>query len=273
MLPLLVVVLSVLGWLAEGSEELRDAVLESTIAQFPLIGDRLEEDIAVISLTGPGVALTIAGLLWTSAGIYHSMQLALNQVWNVDGVNRQGFASRHFRALVLFALVVAAAIGTAFIRGENFIEGAPGPVVQVGSALVSAAVGVVLLLGVFRIVVSPEVPLLRLVPAAVLAGLAWELIQALGTWIVSDRLGQAEDLYGVIGLVVVALFWINLLARSVVFANEWAAVSIRGLWPRRIAQPPLTDADRRVLRGLVRNEHRRPEEHIEVTFDEGADSA
>jgi YihY family inner membrane protein len=273
MLPLLVVVLSVLGWLAADDPELREAVLESTVAQFPLIGDRLEEDIAVVALTGPGVVLTVVGLLWTAAGIYHSMQLAMNQVWNVDGVNRQGFVNRHVRALLLFTLVVAAALGTGFIRGENVAGGAPGEVVAILSALASAALAAALLLGVFRLVVSPEVPTVRLVPAAVLAGLAWEILQSLGAWIVSDRLAQAQDLYGVIGLVVVALFWINLLARTAIFANEWAAVSWRELWPRRIAQPPLTEADRRVLRGLVRNEHRRPEEHIEVTFDERADSA
>lgn len=273
MFPLLVAVLTVLGWLMEGSPELREAVLESTIAQFPLIGERLEEDISAVTVSGPWVAVTVAGLLWTAAGIYHSLQLALNQVWNVDGVNRQGFVSRHLRALLLFVLVVAAAIGTAFIRGERPDGGLPGELLAVGSALVSAAIAIGLLLVVFRLVVSPEVPLLRLVPAAVLAGLAWELLQRVGAWLVTDRLTQAEDLYGAIGFVVVALFWINLLARTAVFANEWAAVSIRGLWPRRITQPPLNDADRRALRGLVRNEHRRPEQHIEVSFDEGADEA
>jgi uncharacterized BrkB/YihY/UPF0761 family membrane protein len=105
----------------------------------------------------------------------------------------------------------------------------------------------------------------------VLAGLFWEVLQRIGSWIVMDRLAEAEDLYGGIGFVVVVLFWINLLARSAVFANEWAVVSWRRLWPRRIAQPPLTEADRRVLEGLLRNERRRPEEHVDVRFDERAD--
>jgi hypothetical protein len=130
-----------------------------------------------------------------------------------------------------------------------------------------------LLLGVFRIVVAPSVPTVRLIPAAVLAGLLWELLQRVGVFLITDRLGEAQDLYGGIGFVVVVLFWINLLVRSAVFANEWAVVSWRGLWPRRIAQPPLTDADRRVLEALVLNERRRPEQHIEVRFDADADTA
>ena len=67
---------------------------------------------------------------------------------------------------------------------------------------------------------------------------------------------------------VVTLFWINLLTRAVIIANEAAVVGGRRLWPRRIAQPPLTEADRRVLEGLVHNERRRPEQHVRVTFDE-----
>jgi YihY family inner membrane protein len=270
MLPLLVVVLSVLGWLMEGSEGLRDAVLESTLAQFPVVGGRLEADVNTLSATGPWVAISVAGLLWTSTGIYHSMQLALNQVWNVEGVHRQGFISRHVRALVLFVLVVGAGIGTAFLPGEEIIGG-PRIVGEILSAFGSALLAGALLLGVFRIVLAPVVPFVQLVPAAVLAGLFWEVLQRIGSWIVLDRLAEAEDLYGGIGFVVVVLFWINLLARSAIFANEWAVVSWRGLWPRRIAQPPLTEADKQVLEGLLRNERRRPEEHVEVRFDQRAD--
>jgi uncharacterized BrkB/YihY/UPF0761 family membrane protein len=131
----------------------------------------------------------------------------------------------------------------------------------------SSVVAAALLLLVFRIVTSSQVGWRELVPAAVLAGIAWAALQRLGRWVVLDRLATAQDLYGAIGFVVVTLTWINLLARAVVLANEAAVVHHRGLWPRRIAQPPLTDADRRVLAGLVDNERRRPEEVITLEFD------
>jgi hypothetical protein len=97
------------------------------------------------------------------------------------------------------------------------------------------------------------------------------VLQRLGTWIISDRLVNAQDLYGAIGLVVIALFWINLLARSLVLANEFAVVSQRRLYPRRIAQPPLSDADKEVLVALAHNERRRPEQTITVTFTDPDD--
>lgn len=268
LLPLLVVVLTVLGQVLEGSDELRDAALESTLAQFPVIGGRIQEDVSALRVTGPWLGITIAGLLWTAAGIYNGLQLALNQAWNVEGIHRQGFVSRQVRAAVLFVLVISAAIGTSFLRQGRIIGWGPDVLRELSSTVASVVIGSLLLLGVFRIVVSPAVPLRCLVPAALMAGLFWELLQRIGSWIVLDRLAEAEDLYGGIGFVVVTLFWINLLARSAVLANEWAVVSWRKLWPRRIAQPPTTVADRRVLEGLVHNERRRPEEHVEVTFDD-----
>jgi YihY family inner membrane protein len=268
MLPLLVVVLTVLGNVLAGSDQLRDAALESTLAQFPVIGQRLREDVMALSADGLLLGVSIAGLLWTAAGIYHGMQLALNQVWNVEGIARQGFVSRHLRAVVLFVLVISAAIGTAFVRGEYVLGLGPSLVTRLGSTLVGAGIAAVLLLGVFRIVVAPVVPTSRLVPAAALAGCFWELLQLVGSRLVMEQLAPAEDLYGGIGFVVVTLLWINLLARSAVFANEWAVVSWEGLWPRRLAQPPLTDADQDVLRRLARNERRRPEESIDVEFDD-----
>jgi hypothetical protein len=38
------------------------------------------------------------------------------------------------------------------------------------------------------------------------------------------------------------------------------------LWPRSILQPPLTQADRRALVDLAKQEERRPEQAINVQF-------
>jgi YihY family inner membrane protein len=268
LLPLLVVALTVFQRIVDDSDELAEAVLDSTLAQFPVIGPQIEEDLSVLSASGPWLAVAVFGLFWTASGIYHGLQLAMNQVWNVQGTDRQGFVSRHLRALLLFVIVMGAAIGTAFVPWRRVAGWAPPMLMTYLPLLFGVVVSMLLLFAALRIVVAPSVPTLALVPAAVLSGLFWTLLQDVGSWIVVEQLAGATDLYGSIGLVLVMLMWINLLARSVVFANEWAAVSWRELWPRRIAQPPLTRADREVLRGLALNERRRPEEHITVTFDD-----
>lgn len=268
MLPLLVVVLTVLSEVLEGSADLRQAALDSTLAQFPVVGDRIRNDVSALAASEAVLAISLPALLWTAWGIYNSMQLALNHVWNVEGVDRQGFLSRHIRGLVLFTLVVGAALGTAPVRGWEVASWVPDAIALAASTLLSTLAAACLLLGVLRIVVSPAVPWRDLVPAAIGAAVLWEGLQQLGPRLVIDRLARADDLYGALGVVVVALFWINLLARAIIIANEGAVVAQRRLWPRRIAQPPLTDADRRVLEALMRNERRRPEMRANIEFDD-----
>ncbi len=270
LLPLLVVMLTVFARLAEGSDNIRDAILDSTLAQLPVLGSRLDDQLDALSGSNPWVVVSVLGLPWTSTGIYNSLQLALNQVWNVRGVHRQGFVNRLVRSFALFVLVLVAGVGTVPLRGDRPWGFLPDQLVPWIGLASSVVVSIVVLALVFRIAVSSQVPARHLLPAAVLAGLLWQLIQRLGEWIVIRQLADAEDLYGSVGFVVVVLLWINLLARSALFANEWAVVSVRHLWPRRITQPPLTAADRDVLESLVRNEQRRPEQHIEVWFDPDA---
>jgi hypothetical protein len=42
----------------------------------------------------------------------------------------------------------------------------------------------------------------------------------------------------------------------------------RRLWPRSIVQPPLTEADRASMALQALQNQRRPEQHVEVTFDD-----
>ena len=43
------------------------------------------------------------------------------------------------------------------------------------------------------------------------------------------------------------------------------------LWPRSVTQPPLTRADRLVLRRLAQMEESRPEQQVSASFTDAAD--
>jgi len=53
-----------------------------------------------------------------------------------------------------------------------------------------------------------------------------------------------------------------------VYSAEVNVVLTRRLWPRSIVQPPLTEADRASMALQALQNQRRPEQHIEVTFDD-----
>jgi uncharacterized BrkB/YihY/UPF0761 family membrane protein len=129
----------------------------------------------------------------------------------------------------------------------------------------------VLLFVGLRIVTPPAVPTSLLAAPALAIGVVWEVLRFAGQWIVEHRVSDQEELYGVFALVLVALAWINLVARAVVFFVEAQVVRTAGLWPRRLAQPPFTEADREALDRIVRNEHRRPEQVLEVSWEDPDD--
>src|SRR5438445_1663995 len=64
--PLLLVLVSVLGIILRGHPAVRDSIVHSALARFPVIGDQLR----VRSLTGNGLALALglAAALWAGLG-------------------------------------------------------------------------------------------------------------------------------------------------------------------------------------------------------------
>ena len=64
------------------------------------------------------------------------------------------------------------------------------------------------------------------------------------------------------------LAWIYLATEVTVYSAELNVVLARRLWPRSIVQPPLTEADRASMALQALQNQRRPEQHVEVTFND-----
>jgi uncharacterized BrkB/YihY/UPF0761 family membrane protein len=100
---------------------------------------------------------------------------------------------------------------------------------------------------------------------------AWSVLQMIGGYLISQRLQDTSEVYGVFAIVLGLLFWLYLAAQISLYAAELNVVLARRLFPRSIVQPPLTEPDRQALRELARQEERRPEERVRVDFvDEDA---
>jgi Virulence factor BrkB len=126
----------------------------------------------------------------------------------------------------------------------------------------------VLFLLAYRVLTPVVVRTGRLVPGAVLAGLSWLALLALGSYLVDHFLRHASDVYGFFGVVMGLLSWLYLGAELTVYAAEVNVVLARRMWPRSIVQPPLTESDKRMLADLAKQEERRPEQTVQVIFSE-----
>jgi uncharacterized BrkB/YihY/UPF0761 family membrane protein len=270
--PLLLLLTTGLGFVLRSNASAQRAVLNSALADFPIIGNQLTENIHSLHGTGAAVAVGALGLLYGSLGVTQILQFAMAQVWNIPGVKRPGYLARLGRGLLLFAaLGVGLLLSAATAALAGFVS--HGPLAFTAGLVGSAAVNTGLYLVCFRILTPKEILLRQLLPGCLFAGPAWTALQTCGGYLVAHELRHATQVYGFFGTVLGLLSWLYLGAQITMYAAEANVVRTRRLWPRTLMQPPLSPADRSVLDALVHQEERRPEQHVGSSFAEEEDPA
>jgi YihY family inner membrane protein len=269
--PLLLVAVTVLGFLLQGDTDLSQRIVDSALAQFPIIGERIRGSVEGSRLQGSGLALGVGlGIaLWGGLGVAEAAQNAMNGIWNVPRRRYPNFLLRRLRGLAWLVilgggLLLASVVSGFAAAGDTAWSGAAGVVA-------STLVNTLLFLAGFRVLTVRNVSLWSLLPGAVLAALAWAVLQWLGGWYVARQLSRADATYGAFALVIGLLSWLYLASTVTLLAAEVNVVRSRRLWPRSLAPPPLGGADEQVLGDLARQEERLPEQRVEVSFGAGGD--
>jgi len=269
--PLLLLLVTILGFVAQHNSDFQHRLVDSALSDFPIIGDQIARNVKSLRATGLGLAISLIGLAWGSLGFTQAGQHAMAQVWNVPGVDRPGFIPRLGRGASIIGVLGLGAIVTTIFSGFSVFNSTV-PALRGLSMLVSVLLNVAISLAGFRLLTPKIVPWRDLVPGAVLTGVAWSVLQLIGGYLVSERLEQTSEVYGLFAIVLGLLFWLSLGAQISLYAAELNVVLARRLYPRSIVQPPLTEPDRQALRELAQQEERRPEERVRVDFiDEAAD--
>jgi YihY family inner membrane protein len=269
--PLLLVLTTVLGFVLDGRPDLQARILDSALAQFPVIGVDIRENLGALQGSRLALAVGLIGALYGGLGVAEAAQNAMNGIWNVPRKRYPNFLVRRARGLLW---LVGLGGGLLLITVLSGVTAAAGTAVaRLLGVGVSLAVDTLLFLLAFRVLTVRDVAVRELLPGAVLASLGWLVLQQLGGWYVDSQLKRASDTYGTFALVIGLLSWLYLAATVTLYAAEVNVVRSRRLWPRSLIQPPLAGADERVLEALAKQEERRPEETVEVVFhrDDSAD--
>jgi uncharacterized BrkB/YihY/UPF0761 family membrane protein len=90
----------------------------------------------------------------------------------------------------------------------------------------------------FRVLTPRSVHTRDLIPGAVVGGVAWTLLLALGGYLIGHDLRNDSAVYGLFGMVLGLLAWVYLGAEISIYAAEVNTVLSRSLWPRAMVQPP-----------------------------------
>jgi YihY family inner membrane protein len=251
--PLLLVVVTVLGFLLGRDSGLQQRLLGSAVAEFPIIGDQLQDNIHGLRGSGVGLVIGLAAFAWGARGLTQVAQHAMAEIWNIPGRQRPGFWARQVRGLLL---LVVFAVGLAATSLLTWLGSYGGKAVAVALAnlAAAAAVNVGLFLVAFRVLTPQQIPTRQLLAGAV----ACQVLQAVGGFLVGHYLRHTSQVYGVFAIVLGLLFWLYLGARLTLYAAEVNVVAARQLWPRSLLQPPLATASQRAPVDLANQQQHRP---------------
>jgi YihY family inner membrane protein len=263
--PLLLVLVTALGFVLQGDPRAREEILNGTLGQFPLISDQITHSGLKGSI--PALVVGIVGSLLAGLGVTGASQNAFNRIWAVPFRDRPNFIFVRLRGLatlaVLGAMWIISTVAAGFVGSAS--HGAPAVAAGV---VVAFAFNLALFMTAFKILTAIDLSWRTLLPGVVVAAIFWQGLQHLGGFYVDHLLKRTGPLYGLFAVVLGLLALLYLGAQLTMFAAEINVVRARKLWPRSLFGPPLLDADRRALSEAAEAQERVQGQEIEVTFDE-----
>jgi YihY family inner membrane protein len=264
--PLLLVLVTVLGFVLEGDQKTQDEVLHSTLSQFPIIGDQLQSNVHSLKGSVGALAIGVIGLLLGGLGIVGATQNAFQQVWHIPRKRRPNFLTWRLRGIgllgVLGLLLIVSTVAAGYVTAQT-----AGPIAVLGGVLVALASNLLLFFAAFRFLSPDEIPTRELLPGVAFAAVLWQILQHIGGYYVAHVVRHAQETSGLFAFVLGLLAWLYLGGQVTLIAAEINVVRARRLWPRSFTAP-LLDADRRALTSSAETEERVHEENVEVTFED-----
>ncbi|WP_078662527.1 YihY/virulence factor BrkB family protein [Streptomyces bicolor] len=207
--------------------------LEDKLAdQVPGISDQLDID-ALVQNAGTVGLIAGAVLLFTGISWVGSMRECLRAVWELPDEEENPVLRKAKDAGVLVGLggallatIAASAVASAMVgwitRQLGIDEGGWGGILlRVAAFLVAVLADFLLLLYVLTLLPGVEPPRRRLMVAALIGAIGFELLKLLLSGYMQGV--AAKSMYGAFGVPVALLLWINFTAKLVVFCAAWTA--------------------------------------------------
>lgn len=224
--PLMLAATTILGFVLQDNEELQQRIIDGAFADIPVIGPQLAAD--PTSLTGNTWALIIGlgGALWSATRAFVAIQLAQDDVWEIDVDDRAAMPAQRGKALLGIVFIGAAQIGSLAIATVLSQISLPigGRIVLL---LATVLINMVALGAMFRYLTSAEPSWRDVWPGAIGAGIVYTLVLQFGTLIVNRITENAESTYGTFALVLGLVTWMGLLAISALMCTELNAALVR----------------------------------------------
>ena len=272
--PLLLLLTTVLGIVLESNPELQREVLDSALGQFPGVG----EDLAQPGQVGGGtlgLVIGILGSLYGGLGVAQAVQHLMNTAWAVPKNERPNPFKARALSLGLLGTIALAVLATtaltAVVSGAGGIADDLGLLFQIGVLAATIALNTIVFAFAFRLATARPLSLRDVLPGAVVAAVAWAVLQAFGASYVG-RVSESESTTnGAFGVVLGLIAFLYLASTIIVIAAEVNVVRLRRLYPRTLLTPftdavELTPGDKRAYTGMAEAQRSKGFQGVDVTF-------
>ncbi|WP_415958283.1 YihY/virulence factor BrkB family protein [Streptomyces sp. 021-4] len=215
------------------SDKQLDTIKDKIAEQVPGISDQLGIDTLVANAGTVGL---VAGalLLFTGVGWIGSMRECLRAVWELDDVQEANPVVAKLKDAVLLVGLGGAALATLAVStvGTTAVGwsadrlgmshgGVGGVLLQIAALAVAVLADFLLILYLLSLLPGVEPPRRRLVVAALIGAVGFELLKLL---LGSYMKGVAgKSMYGAFGVPIALLLWINFSAKLLLFCAAWTA--------------------------------------------------
>jgi membrane protein len=254
--PLLLLAVSVLGFVLHANPHTQQQLLDKVTTAFPgSAGSTLRGSIkAAIDARASVGVIGLIGVLSTGLGWVGNLRAAIDAVWDRGPVSRNPFTSRLVNLMILGGLgigsllsvgltVVGSAVTEQLLSLFHVQDAAGAAVLLKVSGYVLAVAGdMVIFTWVLIRLPDPDVPRRTGLKAALMASIGFEVLKTLGSYTIAHTADSPTA--GPFAGLVAVLVWIQLVARWLLYCVAWTAVVTEEGQPDGTPQAPVPTEER-----------------------------
>ena len=231
--PLLLILVTVLGFVLQGHPALQASILAAAKRDFPSLADYLK----VGSIAGSGLALGIGVIaaVWAGLGVAGAAQQAMNTIWGVPRESQPNMWKSRLRSLSLLATLGTTLVLSTAASALNGIGGTFAVLFALAGTVAPLFLNLALYIFAFKLLTAEPLSWREILPGAVTGAVAWTLLQWLGGYYTRHVVAHATHIYGTFAVVIGLLAWLHLGAQVTLVAAETNTVLRARLWPRRLS--------------------------------------
>lgn len=276
--PLLLLGSSILGFVLQDNDDLRDRLLDSALSQFPIIGNELGRP---QGLSGSTSAIVIGSIvaLYGAMGLGQAVQNAANIAWSVPRNSRANPIILRLRSILFLAIsgagILALAIATSVFANPGALGTNFEATLQWGIRLVGFVLTIMIFVSVFRLISHGRAGWRSVLPGAIVSAMLWQGLQWIGNTYVQEVILKAGDnqMNKTFALVLGLIAFIFVAAVMVMLGLEVNVVLRRHLYPRALLTPftdnvILTKADQKAYAAYAKSQRHKGFQSVEVTFED-----